>query len=144
MLKKIFIPLMLSAACALFLVGCGGSETTSTNTTSDTAGSKSTTSSTPSTPSTPATTSSPATTTSTSGEKIGVPECDDFLAKYEACVLSKVPAAARAQYESSLATWRKTWRETASTPQGKAGLAMGCKMASDQSKTSMKSFGCEF
>src|SRR6266542_3684311 len=45
------------------------------------------------------TTSSPATTippaSTTAGGKIGVPECDDFIAKYDACVSGHVPHAAR-------------------------------------------------
>jgi hypothetical protein len=83
-------------------------------------------------------------TSSTSGDKVGVQECDDFLAKYEACVSGKVPAAAQAAFKSSLATWRNSWKELAKTPQGKAGLAQACKAASDQAKTSMNSYGCSW
>jgi hypothetical protein len=39
---------------------------------------------------------------------------------------------------------RDSWRAAAATPQGKAGLATGCKAATEQAKSSMKSFGCEF
>jgi len=91
----------------------------------------------------PATTTTPATTATGAGTDIGVPECDDFLTKYEACITGKVPEAARAQFNSSLKMWRDSWRQAASTPQGKAGLAQGCKMAAEQSKAALKSFGCE-
>jgi hypothetical protein len=147
MLKKIFVPLLLSVACALLLAACGGSDNTSTtNTTNTTAANKSTTTTTTtttSTPSTTTTTSTPATTTPASGDKVGVPECDEYLSKYEAC-LSKVPEAARAQYQATFAQVRKSWRDIAATPQGKAGLAQACKMATDQAKASMKPFGCDF
>ena len=148
MCKRFFVSLALLVACALLLVGCGGSETT-TNGSNQTAANKTTTTTT--TTSTPATTSTttttttstPATTTTGAGSDIGVPECDDFLAKYEACVTGKVPEAARAQYNASLKMWRDSWRQAAATPQGKATLAQGCKMAAEQSRASLKSFGCE-
>ena len=142
MLRRIFVSVALSLSCALFLAACGGSEVANSNSTANTTNKTSTTTTT----STPAiTTSSPATTTTTtsSGDKIGVPECDDFLTKYEACVTDKVPTAARAQFAASLKQWRDAWRSAASTPQGKAGLGAGCKMIAEQSKTSMKPYGCE-
>ena len=147
MLKRFFVTLTLSLSCALLLVGCGSSETTtngsnqtSTNQTTTTTTTPATTTTTPAT-----TTTTPATTTTTaSGGNVGVPECDDFISKYEACILSKVPAAARAQYEASMKQWRDSWRQAASTPQGKAGLAQGCKMIADQSRAAMKPYGCDF
>lgn len=148
MCKRFFASLALSAACALLLAGCGGSETTTNG--SNQTGANKTTTTTTTTTSTPATTSTtstttstPATTTTGAGSDIGVPECDDFLTKYEACVTGKVPEAARAQYNASLKMWRDSWRQAASTPQGKATLAQGCKMAAEQSRASLKSFGCE-
>ncbi len=147
MSKRFFISLTLSVSCALGLAACGGSETTtnSSNTTeaNKTASSTATPATTTSTPAT--TTSTPATTTTSgSGDKIGVAECDDYLAKYEACLTTKVPEAARAQFNSALAQTRSSWRQIASTPQGKSGLAMACKAAADQTKTAMKPYGCEF
>lgn len=139
MLKKIFVPLMLSVSCALLLAACGGSDSSNNASNATGANKTATTTSTPST----TTTSTPASTTPASGDKVGVAECDDYLAKYEAC-LSKVPEAARAQYQQSFAQVRKSWRDIAATPQGKAGLAQACKMATDQAKTTMKSFNCEF
>ena len=73
--------LILCALFAMLLIGCSKTETT----TNDNSASSSKAS------------RSPATTTVSAGEKIGVPECDDFIAKYDACVSSKVPEAARVQ-----------------------------------------------
>jgi hypothetical protein len=148
MLKKIFVPLMLSVACGLLLTACGGSDTTSTtnNTSNTTAANKTTTTTTTtSTPSTTTTTttSTPATTTPVSGDKVGVAECDDYIAKMEAC-LSKLPGAAKEQYEKAFDQTRKAWRDAAANPQSKAALAQGCKAATDSAKASMKSFSCEF
>lgn len=139
MLKKLFVPLMLTASCALFFVACGGSDNTTNTSTNTTTGANKTT-----TTSTPTVNPTPTTTTPATGEKIGVPECDDFLAKYEACLKDKIPGTAKAQFEASLSTWRKSWQQAASTAQGKSSLAMVCKAALDQTKTSMKPYGCEF
>jgi hypothetical protein len=135
---------MICVACALFLSACGGAQTNSNSATTGNAN-KSTTTTTTTTTGTPATTtSSPAATTPASGEKIGVADCDDFLAKYEACISDKVPAQARTQYEASIKQWRDSWRQLAANPQTKASLAQACKMAADQAKQSMTSYGCSF
>jgi len=83
-------------------------------------------------------------TTVASGEKIGVPECDQFLTAYESCITGKVPAAARAQYNTAIAQWRSSWKKLAETPQAKATLPGICKTQLDSAKTAMKSFGCTF
>jgi hypothetical protein len=144
MMKRIFVSLALSVSCALLLAACGGSDTATNNSSNATGANKTaTTTSTPATTATPAA-SPAATTTASTGDKIGVPECDDFITKYEACISGKVPEAARAQYNSTLKQLRDSWRQAASTPQGKAGLAQGCKMSAEQMRASMKSFGCTF
>ena len=82
--------------------------------------------------------------TTASGDKIGVAECDEFIQKYEACVNSKVPETARSMVKANLDTMRNAWKKAAETPQGKAGLAQGCKQALDQAKTTMGSYGCSW
>ena len=79
--------------------------------------------------------------TTASGDKIGVPECDEYIQKYEACVNSKVPEAMRASVKASLDTARKMWKDAAATPQGKAGLATACTQALETAKSSMGSYG---
>jgi uncharacterized protein (DUF305 family) len=134
MLKKsLLIFCVLSAA---ILIGCSTTETHNTNSTA--ANSNSSSGST--TASTPATTTS----TTSAGDKIGVPECDDFIAKYEACVSGKVPEIARAQFQTMLKTWRTEWKKAADNPQTKAALAQGCKMSAEQANASMKAYGCSF
>lgn len=148
MFKRFFVALTLSLSCALLLVGCGGSETT-TNGSNQTSTNKTTTTTTTTpattTTATPATTTTttPATTTATGG-KIGVAECDDFIDKYEACITGKVPEAARAQWNSALQTWRTQWKQLADNPQTRSTLAAACKMAADQSRQSMQPYGCTF
>jgi hypothetical protein len=74
--------------------------------------------------------------------EFGVPECDDYLTKYLACIDSKVPEAARATVRQSLDQTKAQWQQAAATPEGKAGLATGCKAASDAAKTAMAAYGC--
>src|SRR6476620_7353880 len=89
--------------------------------------------------------STPATTAPVAaGEKIGVPECDDFIAAYDACVSSKVPETARAQYKTAIAQWRSSWSKLAANPNTKATLAAACKQSAESARASMKSYGCTF
>src|SRR5262249_48555812 len=99
--------LIATLLCIVFVfAGCGGSS--STTTTSSTASGSASTS---------------------TGDKIGIPECDEYIEKYEACLNSKVPEAQRGVYKSSFETLRKQWKETAANSQAKAGMATGCKQA---------------
>lgn len=141
MLKKVFSPVTLFVGCALLLVACGSS--TNTNTTTSTANANATRTTTTTTVTNTAAANT-ATTTTASADKVGVPECDDYLAKYDACITGKVPAAARAQYEASLTQMRKTWHDLAANPQTKAGLVQACKTATESARTSLKAYGCDF
>src|SRR5512141_3272136 len=70
--------------------------------------------------------------TSTAGD-VGIAECDDYLNKYQACVLTKAPASARATLKQSLEQTRTVWRTASATPSGKAGLAAACKQVREAS-----------
>ncbi len=130
MLTKTFLAFCL--LCAFVLIGCSKTETMNSNSASGNSNKAATT------------TSGSTSTASSTGDKIGVPECDDFIAKYEACVTGKVPEMVRPQFNSAIKQWRDSWRQMASTPEGKAGLAAACKKAADEQKTAMKPYGCDF
>ena len=124
--------LVLSLVCGLLLMACS---TTETRTNSNTAV----------VTSTPAAATTPATgTASTTGDNIGVPECDDFITKYDACVSNKVPEMVRAQYKDAIARWRSEWRRMANDPATRGQLASACKQAAEQQSAALKSFGCSF
>ena len=78
------------------------------------------------------------------GGKIGVAECDEYLAKYEACINTKVPESQRAALISPLETMRKGWKNAVTNPQAKAALAGGCKIALTTAKESMSAFSCDW
>ena len=121
--------LIFAVLCTAILVGCSKTETTEN---SNAAGSSDK-------PTTSATTTT--TTTASTGEKIGVPECDDFIARYEACT-SKVPEFARAQYKEGVARWRAEWKKLADNPETKGTLAAACKQAMEQQTAAWKAYGC--
>jgi hypothetical protein len=137
MVTKLIVTLFCLGA--LLLVGCTTTETTNTNNTPAKAATPA------SSPAVTASTPAPSTSTaSTSGDKIGVPECDEFLTKYEACVSDKVPEAQRATFKTSMAQMRTAWHNAASTPQGKAALGTTCKTALESARTSMSAYNCSF
>jgi hypothetical protein len=115
------------------LVGCSKTETTTNN-------------STPANDNKAMTKASPASnaTTASSGEKIGVAECDEFIAAYEACVSGKVPEAARPQFKTAIEQWRSSWHKLAANPATKPTLAAACKQSAEQARASMKAYGCAF
>ena len=121
--------ILLCILCAIVLVGCSKSQT-NTNTASTANANKAST--------------APAAPATASADKIGVPECDEYLANYETCVSGKIPEVARAQYKSALEQTRTSWRKLAENPQTKAGLAAACKQATEAARTAMKSYNCTF
>ena len=124
--------LVLSLVGGMLLMACTTTETTNNSNTAVVT-------------STPATATTPASTTaSTTGDNIGVPECDDFITKYDACVSNKVPEMVRAQYKDAIARWRTEWRRMANDPATRGQLATACKQAAEQQSAALKSFGCTF
>ena len=65
---------------------------------------------------------------SAGGDAIGVAECDAYIKKWNDCY--KDPAT-KAAAKPGLDQMTQAWKQAASTPQGKSGLAQGCKMALD-------------
>lgn len=130
--------LILLLACALILIGCN-KETTSNENKPKTNDTK--TADKPA-DSKPAENKPADNTASTGGDKIGVPECDEYIEKYEACLNSKVPEAQRAAMKSAFEMARKGYKDAASTPQGKSTLAAACKQAMDAAKQATTAYGC--
>ena len=128
------IKISLCAICTIVLIGCA--KTQPANNSSSTTGN--------SNKATTAAASPAKATTAAAGEKIGVPECDEFIAAYDACVSSKVPETARAQYKTAIEQWRSSWSKLAANPNTKATLAAACKQSAESARASMKSYGCTF
>jgi hypothetical protein len=128
------IKISLCVVCTIVLIGCAKTgNTNNSNSTTSNANKAATAAASPA-----------AATTASAGEKIGVPECDEFIAAYDACVSSKVPETARAQYKTAIAQWRSSWSKLAANPNTKATLAAACKQSAESARASMKSYGCTF
>src|SRR6185295_19464350 len=111
-MKRHLTPLLVLAGAVTF--ACGGGEPS------------------PAPPAARATAAAPATTVPAGAMMMaagdtGVPECDEYIRKYEACLRDKVPAASKAQLEQALQTYRQTWKAAAAQPQSKAALATTCQ-----------------
>jgi hypothetical protein len=127
--KSTSILLMFFVLSALLLTSCAKSEeTTNRNASAPTTA--------------PAASPAATTTTTAHAGDIGVPECDAFLKAYEACVHDKVPAAQRATFDTALTNWRRTWHDQVANPQAKVALVAACKSAHEQTKASVKIYGC--
>ncbi len=125
---------ILMTAVALVLFACSKNENTSnSNNTSPTTAAKST--------ATPGTSTTSTASKSSAGDKIGVAECDEFIAKYEACT-GKVPEIAREQYKAAVAQWKSSWKKLAENPQTKGSLVAACKQAAEQQTAAWKMYGC--
>ena len=73
-------------------------------------------------------------------EAIGIPACDDFLAKYQACV-TKAPADKKAILQSGVDGMRDGWLKARASLE-RSDLENICKQAPAQMKQTFDAFGC--
>jgi hypothetical protein len=78
-----------------------------------------------------------------SAQTLGIPVCDEFLTRYETCI-AKMPTEQQAAFKSSLEQMRNGWKGMAGNPQTKAGLENMCKQMTDNMKTAMASYNCQW
>ena len=82
--------------------------------------------------------------TTAHAQSTGIAACDDFLTKYDACVVSKVPEAQRAMYKTQIDQTRKAWIDLAKNPSAKTTMEATCKQTLDATKASLTAYGCSF
>jgi hypothetical protein len=100
-------------------------------------------SSAPSTGATPSSAATQPASSSQAGAEFGVAECDTYMKLYVACI-DRMPEAARAQARQALDQTKASWKQAASTDQGRAALAATCKAASDAAAPAMRAQGCSW
>src|SRR5438067_2062 len=66
-------------------------------------------------------------------EAIGIPECDNFLAEFEACI-SQIPGPARDNFRFSLDQVRSAWKKLVDNSQTKLTLSSACKQTSEMQR----------
>ena len=74
-------------------------------------------------------------------EPLGVPECDDYLTKYEACLAAHVPAESRDALRQSLDATRAGWAQAIAAG-GKDQLAAACTTMRESARASLQAYGC--
>jgi hypothetical protein len=89
----------------------------------------------------PAAAPADATAAAATVESLGVPECDDYLTKYEACISAHVPAAAQGALKQSLDQTRAGWKQAIAAG-GKDSLAAACTQMKASASASLKAYGC--
>lgn len=131
---------LLAAALVFGTIGftnCGsGSNTTTTANNSNTA---------VVTTNKPANTTAPANTTvATTGDSVGVAECDEYIAKYEACLTKIAEKAPQVQtaMKTSFEQQRNAFKQAAANPASKATLPATCKQAIDTAKQATGAYAC--
>lgn len=77
------------------------------------------------------------------GEPMGIPACDSYLEKYEAC-LEKIPGAERDAHRRKINEARKVWPTAAQNPIVKQALESTCEVQFEQMKRSLSRYGCSF
>src|SRR5258708_22944474 len=118
--------LIFAVLCAAILIGCSKTDTMQNSNTMANSNK-------------PANTAK--STAASSGEKIGVPECDEYLAKYEGCA-GKVPEAGRAAYNSAGEQLRASWKKLAANPATKRTHASACNQATEAQAPALKGYSC--
>jgi hypothetical protein len=126
---------LLAASMVLALAACGGKQ-------ADTAAAPAA----PTAPSAPAAPTAPTaapTSTVAAADKIGIAECDDFLAKYEVCVNDKLPADQRGTFAANMTQWRTAWKTAAENPASRDMMKTTCTQTHEQMKAAFKTYGCD-
>lgn len=77
-------------------------------------------------------------------QAVGIPACDEFLTKYDACVGTKVPSAQQATFKAQIDQMRKSWSDLAKNASTKPAAEASCKQSADSMKATMQAYGCTF
>ena len=75
---------------------------------------------------------------------IGVPECDEYVTKYETCIKQHVPDAQKVQLQQGFDAMRTSWKSAATNAESRPGLASVCKQAMDAAKAATGFYGCQW
>ncbi len=74
----------------------------------------------------------------------GVAECDDYVAKYLACLEGSMPESARPAARDALQKTREAWHRAAQGPHAAEALKVGCTQAVEATRQAYARYGCTF
>ena len=77
-------------------------------------------------------------------EEIGVPECDQYVKNYEACLSDKVPESRREELRQTLNEQRNRWRDAVTGGADQTQVAGQCKSAAAAAMRNLGDYGCSF
>ena len=77
-------------------------------------------------------------------EEIGVPECDQYVKNYEACLTDKVPESRREELRQTLNEQRNRWRDAVTGGADQKQVAEQCKSAAAAAMRNLGDYGCSF
>jgi hypothetical protein len=75
---------------------------------------------------------------------VGIPECDEYLFKFQRCMDEKAPAAHRSILEADFETLRESWVKDAdqANDQARRALGVACKNMLVGVSRALTSYGC--
>ena len=74
---------------------------------------------------------------------VGVAACNEWLRRNSRCVRERLTGEARRQMLETMDQLPETWRQTAATPEGRAGLENACRQTIDSTPpTARNPHGC--
>ncbi len=142
---KLRLFVLTALVCGVFfLTNCSSTPTTNSNTAT-------VTNKPADSPKNTATTTTNTTTTETktetaSTESFGVPECDEYVKKYEACLTKIAKDAPQAQpgLKTAFDGQRSAIKQAIATPQGKSMMATQCKQYMESAKQATSAYSCSW
>ena len=81
---------------------------------------------------------------SAADEEFGIPECDDYVRKMNACINDKVPADEQSALRFQLGSTKRTWQKESLDPSQRDSLASECRDAASLAARSTEQYGCQW
>ena len=73
---------------------------------------------------------------------VDILQCDDYLAKVNACIHERVPVNQRAALAAEAHQMFTTWKEAAANPEHRATLPQACSITHEVAKEELARYGC--
>jgi len=138
-MKAIWTRALLACSLATLAVACGGDKPAPAASTAPAATMAKAPAATTAAPAAPATVAA-----APAAGSVGIPECDEYITKYEACLNDHVPAASKAQMQAVFDQARASWKTAAANAESRPGLARACKQTMDAAKAATTFYGCKW
>ena len=75
---------------------------------------------------------------------LGIPECDEYIFKFQNCVEGQVPELAKIPLKIGFEKAISEWKKTAAFPEKRSELGPACALAMDASKKATTRFQCQW